>query len=83
MAVRRLILLGLVTVAAAWNSTTYDTYDYVIAGAGTAGLLLAVILSENPDITVCVLEAGADGTHETNITNPELRGESILDTPSP
>jgi len=29
------------------------TYDYVIAGAGTAGMLLAVVLTENPDVTVC------------------------------
>ena len=43
-------------------------YDYVIAGAGTAGLLLATILSENPDITVLVLEAGVDGRNQSNIT---------------
>ncbi|KAI1770046.1 hypothetical protein F4818DRAFT_450630 [Hypoxylon cercidicola] len=67
----RFILLGMVALAVARDSTTYD---YVIAGAGTAGLLLAVVLSENPNITVCVLEAGADGRHENNITNPERRG---------
>ena len=49
-------------------------YDYVIAGAGTAGLLLATILSENPDITVLVLEAGVDGRNQSNITDPERRG---------
>lgn len=50
------------------------TYDYVIAGAGTAGLLLAVVLSENPNVTVAVIEAGADGRADTNITDPQKRG---------
>lgn len=36
------------------------TYDYVIAGGGTAGLALAARLTENPKISVAVVEAGED-----------------------
>src|SRR4051812_50094113 len=40
-----------------------DTFDYVIVGAGTAGCVLANRLSQDADVTVCVLEAGPRDWH--------------------
>jgi choline dehydrogenase len=49
-------------------------YDYVIVGAGSAGCVLAARLSEDPNIKVCLIEAGPSDTAE-NIHIPAAFGE--------
>ncbi|KAJ7635381.1 GMC oxidoreductase [Roridomyces roridus] len=45
----------------------HSKFDYVIVGGGTAGLVLASRLTEDPAVSVIVLEAG-----EPNIAQPEI-----------
>ena len=44
-------------------AATEATFDYVIIGAGAAGSVLAGRLTEEPGVTVCVLEAGPPDNH--------------------
>ncbi|EWC46764.1 hypothetical protein DRE_04009 [Drechslerella stenobrocha 248] len=48
------------------------SFDYIIAGGGTAGLVVAARLTENPAITVAVIEAGEDRVSDLNILAPGL-----------
>lgn len=58
------------------NRQSEHTFDYVIAGAGTAGCVLANRLSENPNNRVCLIEAGPKDTHPF-IHVPALVGAAL------
>ncbi|KAF7713453.1 Glucose oxidase [Penicillium ucsense] len=53
------------------------TYDFVIIGGGTSGLVVANRLSENKDITVAVIEAGDSVFSNPNVTNVNGYGRAF------
>ena len=53
------------------------TYDVVIIGGGTAGCVLASRLSENSELSICVLEAGDDHSDDERVYVPGLSAELV------
>jgi choline dehydrogenase-like flavoprotein len=47
-------------------------YDFVVVGGGTAGLVVAARLTENPDVTVGVIEAGKSKLGDVLVDTPAL-----------
>jgi choline dehydrogenase-like flavoprotein len=54
------------------EANTSNVYDFVIAGGGTAGLVIAARLTENPDISVVVVEAGEDQSEDPRVKTPGM-----------
>ncbi|KAJ7145705.1 GMC oxidoreductase [Mycena epipterygia] len=52
-------------------------FDYVVVGGGTAGLALASRLSEDPSVTVVVIEAGEANIGDPNILVPAQFGRTF------
>ncbi|PYH94523.1 alcohol oxidase [Aspergillus ellipticus CBS 707.79] len=68
---RSLTLLGALSALA---SAATPEYDYVIIGGGTSGLVVANRLSENPDVSVLVIEAGDSVYDNYNVTDVDGYG---------
>ncbi|KAJ5662148.1 uncharacterized protein N7477_009764 [Penicillium maclennaniae] len=69
------LLFGAVEAKDQDESST--TYDFVIVGGGTSGLVVAHRLSEMADVTVAVIEAGDSVLNNRNVTNVQGYGLSF------
>ncbi|KAI1182866.1 GMC oxidoreductase [Nemania serpens] len=65
------VLLAALSAQAA-RSREAPEFDYIIAGAGTCGLVLANRLSADPRTRVAVIEPGEDVRNNVNVTDPAL-----------
>ena len=53
--------------------TNGSTFDYIIVGGGSAGSLMAYRLSQNPNVSVLLLEAGGPQSVITDMPGNVLR----------
>ncbi|KAK5092355.1 hypothetical protein LTR70_003958 [Exophiala xenobiotica] len=51
---------------------TRQEFDYIVIGGGTAGCVIAARLTEDPNITVGVIEAGENRMDDPNVSTPSL-----------
>jgi choline dehydrogenase-like flavoprotein len=60
---------GLLAALLISSPTSAFEYDYIIVGGGVCGLTVANRLSELPNVTVAVIEAGGSVLSNPNVTN--------------
>lgn len=73
----QLVLASALTSCA---GATILSFDYVVVGAGTSGLVVANRLSEDPSVTVVVIEPGTDQRNNPNVTGTD-KLQAAFDTP--
>ncbi|KAF2638099.1 putative aryl-alcohol dehydrogenase [Massarina eburnea CBS 473.64] len=56
-----------------------ESFDIVVVGGGTAGLVVASRLTEDPSTRVLVIEAGADRRNDPRILTPGLAAATYFD----
>lgn len=65
-------MLRFIVLAGVVAAQSDIAFDYVIAGAGTAGLVLANRLSANSNVSVAVIEPGDDVRQHSDVKNVDF-----------
>ncbi|CAL1709880.1 unnamed protein product [Somion occarium] len=63
----KLCLLSLCYLPIAFSHIISSTFDFIVVGGGTSGLLIAEKLSDDPSVSVAVLEAGEAVVDDTTL----------------
>ncbi|PYH80309.1 aryl-alcohol dehydrogenase [Aspergillus uvarum CBS 121591] len=67
------------TTGTASLSDLRQSYDYLVVGGGTAGLVVANRLTEDPTVSALVLEAGSNRVDDPRIAVPGLAASTYFD----
>jgi choline dehydrogenase len=59
----------MILVAFPCHAALPTSFDYIVVGAGTSGLVVANRLSEDPSVTVGIIEPGTDQRSNENVTD--------------
>jgi choline dehydrogenase-like flavoprotein len=59
------------------NRVSNKTFDYIICGGGLTGLVVASRLSEDPNISVLVIEGGNDDHEDPRVNDVRTYGEAF------
>ncbi|KAK3293787.1 glucose oxidase [Chaetomium fimeti] len=68
IAISRVGALLALTCSVGASRTAVESFDYIVIGAGTSGLVVANRLSEQSSVTVAVIEPGNDERNNANVT---------------
>ncbi|XP_060593361.1 glucose dehydrogenase [FAD, quinone]-like [Ruditapes philippinarum] len=63
-------------------NTVNSSYDYIIVGAGTAGSVIAARMSEDPNVSVLLIEAGGEETENLTYYNTPLFAQFLQNSKS-